>query len=167
MKPIRKSSQRVGKTSRPKTNPMRDAEEEIPEPSSPVCYLREFETRSTPAPSIQIKRAYEPPASTDGTRILVDRLWPRGVKRATLALDAWLKDAAPSPALRQWFHRDPQSRWREFQARYRAELQAHPQFLQPLYAAARRGPLTLVYGARDASHNHAIVLRDYLLAHPA
>ncbi|MCC6994606.1 MAG: DUF488 domain-containing protein [Deltaproteobacteria bacterium] len=114
---------------------------------------------------IRIKRAYEAPEPTDGTRVLVDRLWPRGVKKEALDLDVWAKDVAPSAELRQWFgHRG--ERWQEFRRRYRAELRANPDGWSPILEATRRGPVTLVYGARDAEHNDAVVLRDFLAEHP-
>ncbi len=112
--------------------------------------------------NLQIKRAYEPAAREDGERYLVDLLWPRGVKKEDLALTAWLKNIAPSDELRRWFGHDP-ARWAEFRRRYQAELQANRPALQPLRAALRRGPLTLVYAARDETHNQAVVLRDFLL----
>lgn len=112
--------------------------------------------------SIRIKRAYEPAARGDGRRILVERLWPRGVRKEALRLDAWVKDVAPSPSLRQWFdHRE--DRWNEFQRRYRRELGAHRDAWAPILEAGRRGNVTLVYGARDREHNAAVVLRDFLL----
>ena len=118
-----------------------------------------------PPGHVLTKRAYEPPAAQDGTRILIDRLWPRGLKKEALALDAWRKDLAPSTALRQWFGHDP-ARWDGFQQRYAAELQAHAGHLEALRALARQGALTLVYGAHDEAHNHAVVLRALLLAPP-
>ena len=111
---------------------------------------------------IRIKRVYEPASSTDGTRILVDRLWPRGVTKADAAAARWLKDVAPSPALRQWFHRDV-GRWETFRDRYRRELQSKQALLDELLGVARAGPLTLVYAAREPLHNHAAVLRDVLI----
>jgi uncharacterized protein YeaO (DUF488 family) len=110
---------------------------------------------------IRIKRAYDPPKRGDGRRFLVERLWPRGMKKQALALDAWLKEVAPSTELRKWFgHRV--ERWAEFRRRYRAELRANPAAWQPILAAARRGPVTLLYSAHDPEHNGALVLRDYL-----
>lgn len=117
-------------------------------------------TGGTP-PRIQLRRAYEPPSPTDGRRILVDRLWPRGRTKAALQLDAWLKDVAPSTELRQWFGHDP-AKWTEFRQRYRRELAARPAALAPLLDAARAGPITLVYGAKDEQHNEAVVLREIL-----
>ena len=111
---------------------------------------------------LRIKRAYEPAAAADGARFLVDRLWPRGVKKEALALADWLKDVAPSDPLRRWFGHDP-ARWTEFRRRYRAELKCLGRALQPLRDAQQRGSVTLVYGAKDAQHNHAVVLRAFLL----
>jgi uncharacterized protein YeaO (DUF488 family) len=110
---------------------------------------------------IQIKRAYDPPAPGDGTRFLVDALWPRGIKKEDLRLDGWLKDAAPSSELRRWFGHDP-DRWAEFQQRYFAELDDKPEALQPLRSAAEEGDVTLIYGARDTEHNNAVALLKYL-----
>jgi len=110
---------------------------------------------------IKIKRAYEPPASEDGRRFLVDRLWPRGVKKDALALERWAKEAAPSHALRKEFHHDA-ARWDDFQQAYAAELDANPAAWEPLLAAAREGTITLVYGARDEVHNQAAALKAYL-----
>jgi uncharacterized protein YeaO (DUF488 family) len=114
---------------------------------------------------IKLKRAYEPPTPDDGERVLVDRLWPRGVSRDEAQLTAWVKDLAPSPELRRWFGHDP-ARWIEFQRRYREELAAPDKqaLLDELAGKARRGTVTLVYAARDTEHNAALVLRD-LLAH--
>jgi len=110
---------------------------------------------------VRIKRAYLPPAPGDGVRVLVDRLWPRGVSKSDAAIDSWMKDLAPSTELRRWFGHDP-SRWDEFQRRYRQELAAHLDDLAPLLDAARRGDVTLVYGARDPRHNQAVVLKQVL-----
>jgi uncharacterized protein YeaO (DUF488 family) len=112
--------------------------------------------------NLRIKRAYEAASPEDGERYLVDRLWPRGLKKDELALTAWLKDVAPSDALRRWFGHDP-ARWEMFRRRYRAELRSQPDALQPLRDALARGPLTLVYSARDEAHNQAVVLREFLL----
>lgn len=110
---------------------------------------------------IRIKRSYEARSPDDGKRFLVDRLWPRGMKKQALAADAWLKDIAPSPELRRWFdHRT--ERWAEFQKRYAAELDGKPETWRPILEAAREGDVTLLYSARDVEHNGAIVLRDYL-----
>jgi uncharacterized protein YeaO (DUF488 family) len=110
---------------------------------------------------VHTKRVYESAAKEDGTRILVERLWPRGIRKEALPLDAWCKEVAPSPALRQWFRHDPE-KWNEFERRYRAELDANPGPLQPLLKAARHGPLTLLYSSRDTEHNNARVLQAYL-----
>ena len=115
-----------------------------------------------PASHIRIKRAYEPPAPGDGTRILIDRLWPRGVKKETLALSQWNKELSPSTELRQWFGHDP-ALWLEFRRRYAAELQPHAEQLDILRALARQGTVTLVYGAHDETHNDAVALREFLL----
>lgn len=115
---------------------------------------------------IQIKRVYEPPAPSDGHRILVERLWPRGVRREDLRMDAWAKDAAPSAGLRKWFAHDPE-KWEEFQRRYRAELDAAPEAWAPLITAAKHATLTLLFSARDPERNSALLLREYLLEHPA
>jgi len=109
---------------------------------------------------ILLKRAYEAPAQADGERILVDRLWPRGLSKATARIDLWLKDVAPSTELRQWFGHDP-GKWVEFGKRYRAELKRNPA-LDMLRERVRHGDVTLVYGARDAQHNQAVVLKQVL-----
>lgn len=110
---------------------------------------------------VKVKRAYEAPSARDGQRFLVERLWPRGVRKEDLPLAAWVKDAAPSTALRQWFAHDP-AKWNEFRRRYRRELEAHEEALAPIRQAMRRGTVTLIYGARDTEHNAAIALREYL-----
>ena len=114
------------------------------------------------ADNIKLKRAYEPASAGDGTRVLVDRLWPRGVSKDAAALDLWLKELAPSTGLRKWFGHDP-ARWAEFQLRYVQEVREHPQLLAQLRDLARKGPVTLVLSARDEAHNDAIVLRQLLL----
>ena len=129
--------------------------------SSPACYLHEFETQATTAPEVEIKRIYEPSEHSDGYRVLVDRLWPRGISRKRAALDAWLTDLAPSAQLRQWFHRDT-TRWSEFRRRYRAELRSQAAQLHALRTRARRQRLTLLYASREVRVNHALVLRDVL-----
>ena len=111
---------------------------------------------------VQIKRIYEPAARSDGFRVLVDRLWPRGVAMERAALDLWMKEIAPTTELRRWFGHDPK-RWRQFQARYRAELHEHELELAQLRAHARKGTLTLLFGARDLEHNEAVVLKDILV----
>jgi uncharacterized protein YeaO (DUF488 family) len=114
------------------------------------------------ADNVKLKRAYEPSADDDGTRILIERLWPRGVKKVDAAIDEWTKDIAPSTALRKWFGHDP-TRWREFRSRYGVEIWKHPEQLDRLRALARRDLITLVYSARDELHNGGVVLRAFLL----
>ena len=110
---------------------------------------------------ISIKRAYDPPSEEDGYRILVDRLWPRGISKEKAKIDQWAKDVAPSTKLRQWFHHE-EGDWDEFEKRYRAELKEHKRELQELAELAQRRHVTLVYGAKDELHNQAIVLKDEL-----
>ena len=117
---------------------------------------------SIAAENVKLKRVYEHPAAKDGTRILVDRLWPRGVKKADAAVHRWIKDIAPSTGLRKWFNHDP-ARWGEFRRRYAVEVHAHSSQLAELRSLARRGPITLVYSAHDEMHNDAVVLRAILL----
>jgi uncharacterized protein YeaO (DUF488 family) len=114
--------------------------------------------------TILIKRAYEKPSPSDGVRILVDRLWPRGIKKEALHIHQWLKDVAPSTELRQWFGHDP-ARWTEFQHKYSAELDKNHSALEPILDAAKKKTVTLIYGARDTEHNDAVVLRAYLQKH--
>jgi uncharacterized protein YeaO (DUF488 family) len=110
---------------------------------------------------IQLKRAYEKPSPRDGFRVLVERLWPRGVSKGEAHLDLWLKEVAPSTELRQWFGHDPK-KWAEFRKRYRAELKEHRDALKLLRSKAREGTVTLVYAARDEEHNGALVLKKVL-----
>src|SRR6185437_7270490 len=119
-------------------------------------------TKSTAHLDIRLKRAYEAPAKSDGTRVLVDRLWPRGVRKEAAAVDHWFRDLAPSTELRQWFGHDV-GRWREFQRRYAAELKHHAELLDELLRLVREGTLTLVFAARDEEHNDAVVLKQVLL----
>ncbi|WP_141454899.1 DUF488 domain-containing protein [Pseudoxanthomonas sp. z9] len=112
---------------------------------------------------LRIKRAYEPAARTDGRRILVDRLWPRGVSKEKLDAE-WMKAVAPSAELRIWYGHEP-SRWDGFRERYFAELDAQPEALVPLREALKHGRVTLVYGARDPEHNQAVALAEYLKKH--
>jgi uncharacterized protein YeaO (DUF488 family) len=112
--------------------------------------------------TVRIKRVYDPPAKADGLRILVDRLWPRGLSREAAALDDWMPDVAPSAALRTWFGHDP-ARWRAFQQRYRRELDANPDAVRALAARIRGRRATLLFGAKDREHNQAVVVRDYLM----
>jgi uncharacterized protein YeaO (DUF488 family) len=113
--------------------------------------------------AVRIKRAYEPADAGDGYRVLVDRLWPRGVKREDARLDEWARELAPSAELRRWFGHEP-ARFEEFRARYTAELEAQADKLEELRRRAREGTLTLVYGARDTEHNDAVVLSELLEA---
>jgi uncharacterized protein YeaO (DUF488 family) len=116
------------------------------------------------SPAIQIKRVYEPPTDEDGVRVLVDRLWPRGLSKAGAAIDLWLKDIGPSLELRKWFNRDP-SRWAEFKRRYAAELDAlgaKGAAVAALAGAVQSGKVTLLFGARDTQHNTAVALHHYL-----
>ncbi len=110
--------------------------------------------------SLRIKRVYEAPANDDGLRVLVDRLWPRGLKKQDAAVDLWLKEIAPSTELRRWFGHDPE-KWTEFRRRYRAELDGKEE-LETLRRRADEGRVTLLYGARDEEHNQAVVLKDLL-----
>lgn len=114
------------------------------------------------AHDIKLKRAYSPPSAEDGTRILIDRLWPRGIRKADAAIDHWMKDIAPSTELRKWFGHDP-ARWQGFQHRYATEIHDHPEQLAELRAMVRKSPITLVFAAHDELHNDAIVLRNILL----
>jgi len=118
---------------------------------------------------ITLKRVYEAPSTSGAKRFLVERLWPRGIRKDSLNLDGWLKDVAPSDGLRRWFGHDP-AKWKEFQKRYVAELNANPAAWEPLLAAARRGAVELLYSSRDTAHNNAVALERYLeakLAHKA
>lgn len=110
---------------------------------------------------IKLKRAYEVPESGDGFRVLVDRLWPRGVSKSTARIDLWLKEIAPSTALRKWFGHDP-SKWTKFRDRYFKELDNNPEVVEQLRAYVDQGMVTLVYGAKDKEHNDAIALKEYL-----
>ena len=110
---------------------------------------------------IAIKRVYEPAAKADGYRVLIDRLWPRGLKKESVQLDLWVKELAPSTALRQWFGHDP-ARWDGFRHRYATELDALAEQWRPLAERAARHTVTLLYGARDEEHNNAVALKAYL-----
>jgi uncharacterized protein YeaO (DUF488 family) len=114
------------------------------------------------AANVKLKRAYDPPEAADGARILVDRLWPRGVKKTDAAIEQWVKDLAPSAALRKWFGHDP-GRWEEFCERYAAEVSQHPDQLKQLRELARERPITLIYSAHDELHNNAVALRGLIL----
>jgi uncharacterized protein YeaO (DUF488 family) len=119
-------------------------------------------SKSIAAANVQLKRAYEPPAHGDGTRVLIDRLWPRGMTKKKAAIDEWLKDIAPSTTLRKWFGHDP-ARWQEFRRRYADEVRRNPDQFGILRELARKGPITLVFSAHDEIHNDAVVLRKLLL----
>lgn len=110
---------------------------------------------------IKLKRAYENPDKTDGTRILVDRLWPRGLTKSKANIDLWLKEIAPSTELRKWFDHDPK-KWRSFRGRYQIELKHRPEQLATIRSAGKEGTVTLIYGARDQEHNEAVVLKQFL-----
>lgn len=112
---------------------------------------------------VQLKRVYDPAAPEDGARFLVERLWPRGIRKEALRLDAWLKDVAPSTPLRQWFSHDP-ARWAEFQRKYFAELDTRPEALEPLRKALKHGRVTLLFSSHDEAHNNALALKTYLTA---
>lgn len=112
---------------------------------------------------IQLKRVYDEPDPRDGARFLVERLWPRGIRKADLHAQAWLKDAGPSEQLRKWFSHDPE-KWAEFQRRYFKELDSRPEVWTALLDAARRGRVTLLYSSRDTEHNNAVALKQYLEA---
>ena len=111
--------------------------------------------------TIDLKRAYDPPAKSDGRRILVDRVWPRGIAKHDLQIDAWLKDLAPSTELRRWFGHDP-TKWDEFRKRYARELEQRSEALEELLEKARAGHVTLVFSARDTAHNNAVALKEHL-----
>ena len=117
-----------------------------------------------PASNVKLKRAYDPPTADDGRRILIDRLWPRGISKQRAAIDHWMKDIAPSTELRKWFGHDP-ARWDEFRRRYAKEVHQHAELLDQLRALARQGPITLVYSAHDEKHNDAVELRALILGH--
>jgi uncharacterized protein YeaO (DUF488 family) len=111
--------------------------------------------------SIDLKRAYDPPAASDGRRILVDRIWPRGIAKPDLRIEAWLKDLAPSGGLRKWFGHDPK-KWGEFKKRYADEIAQHADALAQLVEIAKAGHVTLVYAAKDTEHNNAVALKERL-----
>lgn len=113
---------------------------------------------------LKTKRVYEDAKASDGVRFLVERLWPRGIKKEDLKVKAWLKDAAPSSGLRRWYAHDV-AKWQEFQERYRAELEAKPDAWRPILEAVEHGDVTLLYSARDLEHNSALVLKSFLDEH--
>ena len=113
---------------------------------------------------INLKRAYDPANSADGTRLLIERLWPRGVKKTSLKIKNWIKDVGPSTELRKWFSHDP-AKWDEFRSRYFDELKASPAAWQPIIEAARHGTVTLIYSSHDTEHNNAVALQEFLQRH--
>jgi uncharacterized protein YeaO (DUF488 family) len=113
---------------------------------------------------IKLKRVYESAGSGDGARFLVERLWPRGIKKSALQIDAWLKDVAPSTNLRQWFAHDPR-KWSDFRERYFRELRDNPEAIEPIITAATPGTVTLLYSSHDTEHNNAVALKDYIEDH--
>jgi len=113
---------------------------------------------------LKIKRVYESATRSDGVRFLVERLWPRGIKKEELKMKAWSKDVAPSPNLRKWFAHDP-DKWTEFKKQYRAELRSNPEAWKPILEAAEQGDITLLYSARDMEHNSALLLKAFLEEH--
>ena len=119
-------------------------------------------TNSTDQPDIRLKRAYEPSAASDGTRVLIDQLWPHSVTKERAALDHWFRSLAPNMRLRKWFGHNP-TRWDEFRRHYTVQLSHHPDEFDELLRLAQNGPVTLVFGARDEQHNNAVVVREMLL----
>jgi uncharacterized protein YeaO (DUF488 family) len=113
---------------------------------------------------IRVKRVYEPASPEDGKRYLVDRLWPRGLRKENLKIDGWIKEVAPSDELRHWFGHDPE-KWCEFNERYYKELDARPETWQPLLEAARKGDITLLFSTKELEHNNAVTLRSFLEKH--
>jgi uncharacterized protein YeaO (DUF488 family) len=125
------------------------------------CFMARSDKFKSNPEQISVKRVYEPPHPDDGSRVLVDRLWPRGLSKADAGLDLWLKEIAPSNDLRKWFAHDA-DKWAEFQRRYFVELDTHPETVRLLRDIAGQGRLTLLYGARDEHHNQAVALKAYL-----
>jgi uncharacterized protein YeaO (DUF488 family) len=128
----------------------------VAQENGPIDFIREKERKM-----IQLKRAYDRSTPSDGKRFLVERLWPRGVRKSELPLSGWLKEVAPSTELRQWFGHDP-AKWSEFKRRYRAELAAKPEAWKPLLEEARNNAITLVYSSHDSKHNNAVALKEFL-----
>jgi len=110
---------------------------------------------------IKLKKVYDPPSKEDGARVLVERLWPRGIKKEDLKMDAWLKNLAPSTTLRKWFSHDP-AKWKEFQEKYFAELDADAEALEQIKSYLAKGTTTLLYSSKDSEHNNAVSLKNYL-----
>ncbi|MBA8830891.1 uncharacterized protein YeaO (DUF488 family) [Rhizobium leguminosarum] len=127
----------------------------------PIRQALAFEPTAGGQMALHIKRIYEPKDDKDGARILVDRLWPRGLSKQDAAVDIWLKDIAPSPALRRWFGHDP-AKWTEFQRRYRNELEKNPSAVEELKRQIGQADTTLLYAAKDVDHNHAVVLQRFI-----
>ncbi len=115
--------------------------------------------------AIQLKRAYDKPQKSDGFRVLIDRMWPRGIRKEDLRLDEWLRSLAPSTELRQWFGHDPE-KWEEFRRRYFRELDTHPEEIKLLREKMREGPLTIIFGSREERFNNATALKEYLENRP-
>ena len=134
--------------------------------NSSTCRTQKLDTRAAPTgePDLRIKRIYDKPQRSDGVRLLVDRIWPRGVTRRDAALDAWLRELAPSSGLRRWFGHDPK-RWSEFRTRYHAELRQHAPQLDAIRGHAARERITLLYGAKDTQMNQAVVLQEAIRKH--
>jgi len=120
--------------------------------------------RNTIPMEIQVKRIYDVPSSMDGYRILVDRLWPRGIKKENANIDLWLKEISPSDALRKWFNHEPE-KWEEFKQRYGKELKGNPELVDQLSLHLKKGKVTFLFSAKDETHNNAVALREYLLGH--
>jgi uncharacterized protein YeaO (DUF488 family) len=118
-------------------------------------------TKSAAGHDIRLKRVYDAPAKSDGWRLLVDRIWPRGLKKREAQIDEWLKEIAPSTALRKWFEHDP-ARWAEFRKRYAAELDKHSEEIEKLARTAMNRRVTLLFGAKDTKHNNAVALKEYI-----
>jgi uncharacterized protein YeaO (DUF488 family) len=133
----------------------------LPQGLSPPAPIPLTEETANGGRMIRVKRAYDPPSDDDGERILVDRLWPRGIPKERAHIDLWLKEAGPSTELRKWFGHDP-ARWEEFRRRYRAELSGKPDLVRILREKTAAGTVTLVYGARDDLHNNAVALKMFL-----
>jgi uncharacterized protein YeaO (DUF488 family) len=133
-----------------------------PVPGSSISDVRREMARAVS--NIHLKRIYDPPGKDDGARVLVDRLWPRGIRKEAAKLTVWLKEIAPSPELREWFGHDP-ARFHEFSRRYRAELAANGDAVEAINELLERGTITLLYAAHDTTHNQAVVLADFLRTH--
>lgn len=135
-------------------------------PSSTQKQVRPSALSSASSPQVRIKRVYEPAVQSDGFRVLVDRLWPRGISKSEAKLDLWLPDLGPSTALRQWFNHDS-ARWEEFCRRYQAELKEKSALLTPIKEQGKTSPVTLLYSAKDEQHNQAVALQSFLIQQTA